>query len=298
MVFPHPKEGKVLVKRVVGLGGETIGIGEDSGDVFADGRLLVKPDDVREAVRERLDVPDPDSPGAPGAWTSATPPCGRRRYARDLFADEPRYEDEHGVREPQASPRPLAHDVYLSADVVSVPGVSNGLFLEWVDAAGNPANRIRGVAVTVSENEVAAGTYSTEACDEWTTRALRGGGVPAGRWTRLEVSLVDGVMRARAGATSARAEVEAPRGRARVVVGGGVRGLEVWRDVHYTRPMDAQFAVHQASLVQEGTLFCLGDHSSNSHDSRFADVGPIPVSSLIGPVVYRVWPPSRIGPVH
>lgn len=47
------------------------------------------------------------------------------------------------------------------------------------------------------------------------------------------------------------------------------------------------------TIVGEGQVFLLGDNSGNSYDSRYW--GSAPESSIIGKVVFRFWPPSRIG---
>jgi signal peptidase I len=47
--------------------------------------------------------------------------------------------------------------------------------------------------------------------------------------------------------------------------------------------------------VPEGKLFMMGDNRDNSEDSRF--FGPIPIDSVVGPVLVRVWPPARWGGV-
>jgi signal peptidase I len=45
--------------------------------------------------------------------------------------------------------------------------------------------------------------------------------------------------------------------------------------------------------VPQGEYFMLGDNRGGSCDSR--DWGAVPRASLIGPVVFRYWPPDRIG---
>lgn len=53
-----------------------------------------------------------------------------------------------------------------------------------------------------------------------------------------------------------------------------------------------------AYAIPEGRVFVLGDNSYSSNDSRFRPVGTIPVEWLIGPVVFRIWPPLRVGTVR
>lgn len=45
--------------------------------------------------------------------------------------------------------------------------------------------------------------------------------------------------------------------------------------------------------IPDNTYFLLGDNRSHSSDSR--DFGPVPKSSIVGKVIFRYWPPDRLG---
>ena len=50
--------------------------------------------------------------------------------------------------------------------------------------------------------------------------------------------------------------------------------------------------------VPESRVFVMGDHRSVSVDSRTQEVGPVSEEQLVGKLVFRIWPLSRIGAIQ
>ena len=67
----------------------------------------------------------------------------------------------------------------------------------------------------------------------------------------------------------------------------------------YVYPGDAPSDTRFDVLVPAGRVWLMGDHRSRSADSRWhlgsPGGGTVGVDDIIGPVLFRYWPPSRIG---
>ena len=50
--------------------------------------------------------------------------------------------------------------------------------------------------------------------------------------------------------------------------------------------------------VPEGKVFVMGDNRSVSIDSRHYAVGCVTSEQIVGKIVFRVWPLSKLGPIH
>lgn len=70
-------------------------------------------------------------------------------------------------------------------------------------------------------------------------------------------------------------------------------------DEPYLYPGDVPSATPFEVLVPAGRVWLMGDHRSHSADSRShlgsPGGGTVALDDIIGPVLFRYWPPSRIG---
>ncbi|MFM8980148.1 MAG: signal peptidase I [Planctomycetia bacterium] len=280
------------VKRVVGLPGEELALWH--GDLYVDGRLLRKPAALSALLRARVGRWD-FTRGTPAGWGLAREEGGTReawvRPGDRLWAPghDPsrRFELQDLYVDLDASlPEPGAWARLRLARGATRPGAVS--FLLDLDGAGHAVLRRQDAAgeAVLAELRGATGTGSV----------------------RLSLALVDGVLQARAGALRVEREVEVPAEAADFgfVLAGGARplALAVDRDQHWGaegalavprdgRALGPREAAHR---VGEAAVFCLGDNTADSRDSRFQEVGDVPLAQLVGPVVWRLWPPGRFGP--
>ncbi len=302
-IVTFERNGVTYVKRVAGLGGEAIAL--VGGDVYVDGRVARKPPELSAALRRPYRTWRFDRAEDAREWAGDPSADGGKALVYvgpTLFAWGGRSGGQARARDV-----PL-RDVYLSllADRPAGSTVSLDLlyFLRGKDES------VASLSLEVSDEgarlEVQRGGNA-----RWIARTP---GVASGR-VRLELDLVDGIVTANAGGQGFSRALPAgdapPPGawvRPEVRTGGAARpfSLSLDEDLHYTQignlavaPSDGdEDPASYAFRIPKGSIFVLGDNSADSHDSRFTDFGPIPISELIGPVIFRVWPPGRVGSVR
>ncbi len=65
--------------------------------------------------------------------------------------------------------------------------------------------------------------------------------------------------------------------------------------VHYPTPPND---MREPVTVPEGYVFVMGDHRTNSRDSRLNEIGLVNEKDIVGRAVFRIWPLSRFGALH
>jgi len=288
---------KAIVKRIAGLGGESIAIYQ--GDVFINDVLEVKPDAVREALKRPgrkwtakdgtlLDWDRHDDDDDGGAdWT-----CRNWPSDGDVWIGNERTTNH-------APPVPL-HDGYLDFDVDRPADAKAGVIL----SRGFLNTELYAEAVAWRLMVSQTGTTLVELRENGTLVTLASDArAPSGR-LRVSLAYVDGVLRARVGDWTHVVAREATyhRLQARLLTGPGATPLavEFAPDVHYSA--DGELGVSPSFRgpprktpyrIKPGHFFFLGDNTRNSEDSR--RIGTISADQLVGPVVWRLWPVGRIG---
>ena len=286
------------VKRLIGLPGESLALWR--GDVYVDGLLLRKPDWLVASLRSHV-----------GSWRfEDEAPAGFASMDRDgmrhwwwrsgRFTAHPRGSVSFGM-----------HDGFA----VLTGRRAAGETIELILAHGPAGMRAEGRGWVLRLDDTGASLFEREGLDLTAGApgapdqdALALGTESATGAVRLELAYVDGVLRARAPGLTYAEPRASPSGDLSVGLGrsagaAGALELVLDRDHHWSTPRDATHGTpvdgqRRAHRVPEDSVFCMGDNTTNSRDSRFSQVGDIPLDAIVGPVSVRIWPPTRWGRVR
>jgi len=330
VAFRHPvRASQVLVKRVVGLPGESIRIRH--GDVYVDGEIQRKTLAQQRALAILVDDANyrPSiEPVPPDRWRGESGDslwgASRGRFARRATSDEEPDEDwlvyrhwyrrcgESRVEEGpitdvcgynQSRPRRL-EDVHEVTDLM--------LVFRLVETFGRGELIVR---ITDGRDEFQVRILPEKGC----FRVRKNGrSIPAGTGelppldgdTVVEVSLFDRqFVLAFDGRPAMPAWPYDPSDRPvrytsrPLAIGskGGlgivIRDLRVYRDVYYTHPLglEGRWGLDRAYELAEDEYFVLGDNSPVSRDSRTWPAGPaVEAKSLVGKPLVVHFPARRI----
>jgi len=331
IAFCHPEHARqIVVKRVVGLPGESVRV--DEGDVFIDGRRARKTLAQQRALAVLVDDADhlPASrPAAGRAWRPASQgsawQCRGGRFVRP--PTPPRGDVDwivyHHQRRLPGSPGQLVlapvtnlrgynqSRVFRSRQVHAVGDLMltfrvrrwRGEGALWVRLADPPGQWLLRLDPAAGRFELSRGEGDRGSA----VAVLRGrlGGDPRG--ATVTVSLIDRQWLFALGETTTATLAIGPRcATARpttrpVALGSSGLGVEIervrlWRDVYYTHPIgpEARDNPGGACRLGPGEYYVLGDNSLVSIDSRQWAQGPaVPAKFLVGKPL-AVHLPSRM----
>ena len=297
-VMVYLKDDVNYVKRLIGLPGEEVALWR--GDVYIDGTILVKPDWLVEALRSHVGTWEMGAETPPGFGSVERGGMVYTSWRSGRFTAHPQGVIGFGMHDGFVSlggPRASGETIELA--IAHGPAQGTAESLGWALRVGDGGIQLlerRGLDVMRGDTDVV----------EREIARLDGAG-PTGT-IRLELDYVDGVLRARCGDFRFAAATESQAGDLTVGLArstGVARTLrlDVARDHHYGTPREATHGTpvggeRRGHRVPEGHVYCLGDNTTNSRDSRFSPVGDIPVDAIVGPVSIRIWPPNRWGMVR
>jgi len=323
VVVRRPGEAPI-VKRAVGLPGESVGI--SGGDLVVDGERLPldapRPtpipvfDDALHEVRDyfvmRAGEGDPwrregDAWALDATSVEVGFDAGMMLFQKELRDD---YVGEDGGR---VVGRVEVNDARVECEVALDDVLAEGgrLRFRLVEAGDTFEARIKllpgggaeASLVRFNPSILRAAGSDDPRIETLATMPVE---LPRGTWTRIAFENVDNHLLFDVGDARLTADYknnEPHPGRTasglasvgpRVGLGGEAcrarfRGIRVLRDLYYV-PLGA-YGVVAAVVLGPGELFVLGDNSSESRDSR--TLGPIPTSDVIGRPTRVIWPPKR-----
>lgn len=283
--------GKTLVKRVVGLPGETVVIHD--GDIYVDGHVVRKT--LAECRALRVPVFDCRYSPDPSGWTDRwlMEPAGQGSalsgqelrldgisgdrslvYRQWLLDNNREGPITDGCRFHGGNP---VHDFMLECDVEVVRG-SGCLEFAITDGAACPVVAVPAGQVAKIQADGPSGGFSSKA---------NFGLLPGERY-HVELSFFDRRLMLAVNGRLALRPIDYPPAATRANVTRPIRfrarGVEVRvhnvridRDIHYL-PGNTPSAVHLGQLE----YFVLGDNSPDSEDSRFWKNPAVPAANLLG----------------
>lgn len=310
VVFRWPEgPDQAFIKRLVGLPGETLRVID--GDLYADGELQRKPDDLMDVLwLPWLDAAYAYDGATADQWRAApgwdlSDKTGRRLVATGpgpawleharLIKDETSYNADRGDGLDPVSDVRVAATVSPAAGATAVKLVIREA---WHDAT-------REVVATFPVG-AGQGTFTLEAGGKLLGQATRAA-LPAGRTTRVTLAYHDDrarllvgddeVVAANDDAATPRVDDEDAPARlgdrtVRVLLGavGPVAFLDprIDRDIHYTVAGGRNDPGKGPVKVPDDGFFCMGDNSASSSDSRAW--GFVREGHLLGRAFYVWWP--------
>ncbi|MGE0190420.1 MAG: signal peptidase I [Planctomycetota bacterium] len=304
-------KGITYVKRMVGMPGESFAI--RNGDLYADGTMLVKPYELSQALRrpiDRWDFGSDDGARGPGMGWRRTAADGGVTWVRETAP----YQPDGTLLGERGDFRYALRDGWLVvAGHIDGDGALRAVFARtpFGYEGSDPAARLEVEAGTRGTHLLLRRRDETGAWLEPEMLLADPGWRLAGS-ARLEIGVIDGVVHLALGGRSWSQSVSLPDEPVRIEVGARGPGAHLGAvaldaDQHWSH--QHQYAVPgppgpdgrlpplatYAFPIPEDAFFALGDNTLNSDDSRTVAKGAIPVANLTGPVVFRVWPLSRIG---
>jgi signal peptidase I len=301
-VFKDDKEDRNLIKRVVGLPGESLSIA--NGDVYADGVIQRKPRHVEDELlvpvyaRNRdvtAEVRGLDSQGLEswtvhGDWAEVH----RGFYAVPDEEDdmacldwaEPIYDDIPG----DGAGQRMVGDLVLQFEVSPDRGAEAvGVVLREGKDEFELRVPVGSGDTVVRRNKEVVATAPGVFLNEQETARIRFGNLDD--LVRVEIGGTEVLSYEVPDASVTGDEVDFhPPAKVGIQGGSGLFfDLALSRDIHYlgeTGPWQ----------IPEDHYFMLGDNSNNSHDSRAT--GAVHESRLIGRPIWVIWPVSRVKTVR
>ncbi|HZL99810.1 MAG TPA: signal peptidase I [Planctomycetota bacterium] len=290
MIFRFPwDERRLYVKRIVGLPGETLEIA--GGDLWADGKIARKPDQVNDSVLKTIfpvrdggmDIGRAFSAG-PGITVSggradfAPDATGELRLRETVRADYLHgYEPEWGIEPPPAvdGSRTPVSDLEVAATVDLGPSARELSISFASDEGDTILSLVPGAAAGEAQAVLSRQPADGSPARELGRHVASGSPVrPGGRFElvardvdRQFLLLVDGDEWLRVPDDASGPRTDEPR-RALVALalrgGGSIEDLVVRRDIYYLAPDSGQ----RSWQIPPDSYFAMGDNTQGSYDSR------------------------------